>query len=246
MWIRLYAWNASASNGNLAIGRYDTGDTTHSLQIYGQLLPLASTDTLMAWQFGEPATLGLETCYTATTNDPRLKLSVLSRGAGFKPTTFGRSFISLTTSFTAPDNTKTQALANHEYYEFTVEPRTGYTVSLSSLNVRLRRNSKGCAAYRWRYSVDGGASFTELGAADIPFTDLNTEGAVQPAISLTGVAALQNIAGGSKVIFRLYAWGATDANGNFGIGRYPVADETPGLILKGSMEKAVPPFAARF
>lgn len=237
IFFRIYAWNVVASTGNLAIGRYGATDTTHSLSVYGNSMALDTTGVLTAWQFSQPSTLGLETYYAATTNDARLEQSTLSRGAGLKPTTFNRSFISLLTSYTAPGNTKTAALANDEFYEFTVTPREGNLVSLQSLEAKLRRNGNGCNAYRWSYSINGGSSFTELGSGDVSFTSYTSEGNVQPAIDLSGITELQGIAAGSTVIFRLYGWGAVSSTGNFGFGRYSADSLTNSLLIRGEIEK---------
>jgi hypothetical protein len=88
---------------------------------------------------------------------------------------------------------------------FSISAASGYQVSLSSLDVKLRRaGTTAPTTYLWRYSTDG-TTFTDIGT-DITYTGAGN-GDVQPTIDLSGIAALQNVTGGTAITFRLYAWG---------------------------------------
>jgi endonuclease G, mitochondrial len=182
-----------------------------------------------AWQFGNPASTGSEVTYNATTNDANLNVSVLSRGTGLTATALARGFSS--TNFTA-SGTKADAITNNKYFAFNITANSSYKVSLSTLDVSLRRSSTGPDTYIWQYSKDG-SSFTDIGT-EISFTG-TVDGVPQTQVILTGISALQNVASGTTIYFRLYAWGATATGGTFAIGRYAAGITTNSLAIGGSV-----------
>lgn len=188
---------------------------------------------IIAWQFGSPASLGSETTYNATTNNDNLNTSVLSRGAGITSTALGRGF-----SANAWDNggTKATAETNGEYYEFTVNAKAGYKVSISSIDATVRRSGASAPnTYIWKYSLDG-TTFTEIGT-EVSYTG-TTEGIAQPQLDLSGITALQNIESANTITFRLYAWGGTSTTSTFAIGRYGTNITTNSLAISGTVDVA--------
>ncbi len=190
---------------------------------------------LVAWQFSSPVSFGNEISYSATTNNVNCNTSVLSRGSGVFPSSLARTFSA--DNFTDAGN-KANAIAGNEYLTFTVSAKSGFSVSLSTLDVRLRRPSTGPNAYIWRFSVNG-TSFTDIGA-DVSFTSTATDGVVQPQVNLSSVVALQNVQAGTTITFRLYAWGATSAAGSFAIGRYNTGVTTASLAVNGTVATMSP------
>jgi len=91
---------------------------------------------IVAWQFGNPASLGSEATYNATTNDTKLNTSILSRGSGITATTLQRGFAANNWDNSA---TKTSAVTNNEYFQFSINTKPGYKVSLSTLEANIRR-----------------------------------------------------------------------------------------------------------
>ncbi|MGC3978063.1 MAG: hypothetical protein QM751_07415 [Paludibacteraceae bacterium] len=182
---------------------------TFSANTYSQLL---------AWQFATPTELtGKEESVEATTVDPGLEVSVLTRGPNAKAGPGNsRGF-----SGNFPiDETKADARRSGAYYQFVVTVKKGYTVSLSQLNAVLRRQENSAFNYRWMYSLDG-RKFKEIGAEDNSITDLGNNGVKQPELDLKAYTDLQNLTDKTTVTFRLYAWGGNGekAKRAFGFGK---------------------------
>lgn len=125
--------------------------------------------------------------------------------------------------------TRSAAETDNDYLFFALSPQAGYEMSLSSLDFNIRIPQSGWDAgnsrYIWQYKV-GDGSFTDIGTEQPLVGDYNTNGAAQPTIDLSGIAALQNIT--EAVEFRVYAWGTT---GQFVFGRQTGDD----LVLAGSV-----------
>jgi len=194
----------------------------------------APSGPIIAWQFGNPASLGNEITYNATYNDANLNISTLSRGNGINPSALVRAF-----SATSWDvsTTKANAINNNEYFEFSINPKTAYKVSLSSLNATLRRSSTGPIAYIWKYSTDGN-TFSEIGT-DVSFTSI-ADGVAQSQIDLSGITALQNVTNLTTLTFRIYAWGASNISATFAFARYPAGVTTNCLVI-GGITYPIPP-----
>jgi hypothetical protein len=48
-------------------------------------------------------------------------------------------------------STLTNAISTNEYFEFSIQPQSGYSTSLNALNVVLRRSATGPKNYMWKY-----------------------------------------------------------------------------------------------
>lgn len=183
-------------------------------QIFFLDIASAVPTTIVAF---EPSALaGSETTFNATTNDANLNASVLSRGAGINPSALSGAFSAK--HFTA-HGTKDDAINNNDYFQFAISAKTGYTVSLNSIDINIRRSNNGPNAYQWQYSLD---NFVTAGIDVGPqesYTGVDANGLAMPQIDLLEIASLQNIAAGTTVTFRLYMWGASNASGTFAIGR---------------------------
>lgn len=129
--------------------------------------------------------------------------------------------------------TRTAAETDGDYLFFALAPLAGNSLSLTSLdsNVRLPQAAwdAGSTRYIWQYKIGDGA-YTDIGSPLALSGAYNTNGAAQPSLDLSGIAALQNIT--DTVEFRLYAWGT---GGQFVFGRLTGND----LALSGSVA-AVP------
>ncbi len=176
-----------------------------------------------------------------------LGVSTVTRGPGIEPRYLANGFSSNT--WTNPNDhqppmtpSRANAIANGDYYEFSVTPEPGHRVDILSLDVRLRRSSAAAPRHmEWQYSLDGFATpgftlheFTYLGRAsgnapasfpdfaymesDVPGQDA---GNWMPTISTAGIRPLFDLTGGVTVTFRLYAWGnqSTSNSNTFAIGR---------------------------
>jgi len=150
----------------------------------------------------------------------------LVRGAGINAAVLANGF--------SADNWNTfagsvsTAIADNEYFQFGFSVDSNYTASLTTMDFSLRRSATdGPMNYELQASADGFATpgttvatFMYLGRNSgtapgtlTPFqwmtTDTPGQGNGNPIspIDLTATPLLQNIAGGTTITFRLFAWG---------------------------------------
>lgn len=118
-------------------------------------------------------------------------------------------------------------------FGFTVA--AGKSASLNSIDAWVRRSNSGPANLAWSYKVGAGA-FVQL--VDVPSATTGTSGTgnhLAAPVDLTGQAALQNLAPGTAVTFRVTPYGGGGAgttwyvsNGNSG----------PDLLVNGTISNA--------
>lgn len=214
---RIYFWRATLSSGRISFGRYS--DTTPSLSVGGSVeITQVTENPALAWNFSGITGVVSGTTPASFVAD-ELQTSVLSRGTGLTPASLNNAYY----SFFPFSGTKNSALANNDYYTFTVKVKSNYSISLTKLNAKLRRNSTGPVSYRWMYSLDG-VNFKEAGDKDVVFLDNTDTGVIQESVDLSGIAELQQVNSSKIITFRLYAWGAGSATGGLAFGRYTGAD----------------------
>ncbi len=117
----------------------------------------------------------------------------------------------------------TGAINTGEYYEVTLTPQSGYTVSLNSIAFTVQRSGTGIRSYAVRASVDG--FMNNLPAAVASGTNLSVMGANEFFWNYDAITSAQNgssiIAGGasssSPVTFRFYGWNSEAGTGTFSI-----------------------------
>lgn len=180
---------------------------------------------VLAWEFNGNA--GNEATVNSTTTDPNINTSILSRGTGITPSALGNSF----SSTTYDGATLAAAVTNQEFVQFTASPKTGYQLSLSTLDVNFRRSGTGPDMFQWQYSLDGFATAGTNFGGTITYTNTATNGIAQAQINLSGISQLQNIPSPNVVTFRLYGWNATANTGTFALGRLAGND----LAIGGSL-----------
>lgn len=180
--------------------------------------------------------------WSASTVAPGLTADPLSRGPGIVGAALGTGFSADHWNSTngTPSETATlaNAIATGDYFQFGLTVSAGYEASLSTLDLSLRRSAVSSPNnFQWQYSLDGFAT-SGIDFADFQYwgrnsgtapgnvtpyqwmtTDTPGQGNGNPlsTLDLTGISAFQNIAGGTTITFRLYAWGrdsnpGTDSN----------------------------------
>lgn len=167
--------------------------------------------TILSWNL--LAATGNETTYNSTTTDPHLATSVMGRSGTVAAATGQASCFM--------NNTYTQTTKGDQGITFQITPASGYQVSLSAINYKVRnQGSTGASgpqgSFRWQYSLDG-VNFTDLGPADLPLPASSVRGVIQTPIDLTGASDLQNTTG--TITMRLVAWNLLSTTAMFGIGR---------------------------
>jgi hypothetical protein len=147
----------------------------------------------------------------ATSSDANVTVGGLTRGSG------------IGTTPTAPSNAwggylgaaradAAAAITASQFATFTVTAKNGYQVSFSQIDAyNYRRPGTGPDSLQWQYSV-GTGSFSNIGSAlSIPGT--STAGTTMGLISLSGISALQNVAAGSAITFRMVLYANTNPGG---------------------------------
>ena len=219
--IRLYAWGGSTpavgSESLINFGFGKSGTTNVPTLIVGGIVTnsvatVSSNPKISGWEFSAYNTANpAPASINATTSNVNLDVPVLSRGTGLKAASFNFAYAS-TTSVSA---TKEIANTNNEYYQLSIPPKAGFKVSLSTLKYVFRTFATGPINYRWAYSVDNGANFTEIGNADA--VHIASSPGIEYQIDLSDITALQDVK--TTVLLRMNVWGATDAATVFGFGR---------------------------
>ncbi|TVR53526.1 MAG: hypothetical protein EA425_03275 [Puniceicoccaceae bacterium] len=190
-----------------------------------------------------------ETSVAASTVAEGLSATDLVRGPGPNPAGLVRGFSANQWTNNEDhdpllESTRENAILQGDYFEFGFSVLEGFSASLDTLDVSLRRSGLGAPEqYEWQFSFDSFATpgttltqFTYFGRASaVGETGATTEavdfnymiedvanqgeGNPMPTVLLSGIEELQSIDGGTTVTFRLYAWGADRNSRTVAIGR---------------------------
>jgi hypothetical protein len=151
--------------------------------------------------------------YSATATDSHVSVGGLTRGSSLTQSGTAASSAWGATGWDQGSSLAT-AISNNSFVTFTVTANSGYQLSLSSaIAYNVRRSSSGPSTGQWQYSINGG-TYNNIGTA-ITWTDTTSSGNSEPAISLSGISALQNIPPGTTVTFRIVNYGATNTSGTW-------------------------------
>jgi hypothetical protein len=152
--------------------------------------------------------------------------SDLTRGPGINPAYLSQGFSA--DNFNNTNNhspliepTRANAILSGDYFQVGFTVNSSVPVSFVALDMIGRRSSATApASSEWQYSLDG---FSTDGVAIHQYLTsdwfVGTTGGHMPTIDLTGVAGLQDLADGTTVTFRLYAWDAGASGSTFAFGR---------------------------
>lgn len=245
---RLYAWGneLTVDSNTFALGREDGPILKGSIEALptrqqGVVYAPGGFPSNTSSSPSPPETMGPLIVATG------LRASPVTRGPGLEPTHLGRGFSANNWSNLSDHNplvapSRQEAIAQGDFFELSIGVEAGHRANFTSLDARIRRSSGGAPRnLEWQVSLDGFATpgstvqaFTYLGRAngeepasfeefaymttDVPGQD---GGNTMPTIDLSGIAALQQLRGGSEVTLRLYAWGdgSTSNSNTFALGR---------------------------
>jgi hypothetical protein len=172
--------------------------------------------------------------------------SDLTRGPGIGANNLTHGFSA--NDWTDTDSTRENAIVAGDFYELSASVTSG-PASFQSIDARLRRSSSASPdTAEWQYSLDG---FATDGIAlgqyiGIETGGTGTPGFEMPTIDLSGVAALQGLATGTEVTFRLYAWNGSSSSSTFALARSQMLDSQGGASLGPVLSIAVVPEASHF
>lgn len=158
---------------------------------------------LASWDVSGQTNYG--TSPLAATAAANVTVGGLTRGSGVTTTPTAATRAWGGNGFSA--TTATAAVTANDFATFSVTPAAGYTASFTSLSkFDYRRSTTGPASGVLQYQVGAGA-FAD--AATFSYTSTSNIGASLAAIDLNGIGALQNIAPGTTVTFRIVNYGGT-------------------------------------
>jgi autotransporter-associated beta strand protein len=107
------------------------------------------------------------------------------------------------------NNSAASAITAEKFVFFSFVASNNVTLSITNFgDYNVRRSGTGPTTGLWQWSTNG-STFTDIGS-DITWGGTTTAaGNAQSAISLNGIAGLQDVASGTTVTFRLANWGGT-------------------------------------
>ena len=172
---------------------------------------------------------------TPTFSDPNVVNVGLTRGSGVL--TPGGSSVAAKawggSGFVTATTTEALAIAGGQFITMTITPNASYSVSLSGIAAyNVRRSGTGPATGIWQYKV-GAGSFIDIGSAITWGAVTSSAGNPEPAISLSSITDLQNVAAGTTITLRIVLWNSTGTSGTWylnDLGNTTTAD----LIINGS------------
>src|SRR5262249_45168836 len=105
------------------------------------------------------------------------------------------------------------AISASQFATFTVTAQTGFAVSFSSVSTfDYRRSATGASTGRLQYQIGGGAF---VDGPLLTYSSTSSRGASLGPIDLSAIAALQNVAAGTTVTFRIVNWGGSNPSGTW-------------------------------
>lgn len=166
---------------------------------------------------------GTQTSLAVSLVNENLIVSDVTLGGGLQRGTYTNGFGAVQTEATPNfsgegggrygDQAEQHALNKGQYFEFDVTARPNYTLSLSALTFKIRISQTG-RFFLLQYKV-GTGTFKNAAARQQYSSnadgDVGGSGFVQPAINLSDITELSSIGAGTKVTFRLYYGGSTNA-----------------------------------
>ncbi len=186
----------------------------------------ANAAVVAGWSFTGLTAYGASPL-AATSFDANVTVGGLTRGSGIGTSgtaasnSWGGSMVAARVDAAA-------AISNSQFATFTVTAAAGYAVSFTQIDAyHVRRSSTGPASGQWQYSF-GSGSFSDVGSVQA-FTSSATGGNGMAAVDLSGISALQSVAAGSTVTFRMVVY-ANSGTGTF----YFQNGSGSGLSVSGS------------
>jgi endonuclease/exonuclease/phosphatase family metal-dependent hydrolase len=231
-------WTISAATTGFAAGTYTyyavaTDSNGNSSAVSSTTLTVTGSSTvihgtLLAWDVDGQTSFGTQGLKSTTTATGATNSTGLTRGSGVSTSGTGAS-----NAWGGADWASTSAagITGNEFVTFGFTISSGYSTSLSSIAMNYRRSSTGPDNGYWQYQVNGG-TWTLISDVSDEFSSTSSSGAAITPISLTGISALQNLAAGTVVNFRVVPYGATSTAGTWYV--YDGGNNTNDLVVTSS------------
>ncbi len=199
------------------------------------MLLLAATTTwgaqLVKWDMSGYSNAG-SSPQGATANDANVTIGGLTRGSAVTANTTSKCWGG---AFGTTTTTEAGSITAGNYGTFTISANSGYKISIYDIPAyNIRRSSTGPTTGIWQYSTDG-TTFTDIGSSITWGSTTSSSGNTEPAIDLSGISALQNVAAGTTITFRIVSWNGTSG------GTWYFNDQSSGtsdLIVEGGVSSA--------
>ncbi len=108
------------------------------------------------------------------------------------------------------------ALFRGDFVSISFVVAAGQTVGFTEIPAyNVRRSSSGPTTGQWQYSINPNGTFVNIGGPITWGSTTTATGNTQPAITLSAISDLQNLSGGSTVVFRLVNYGSTSSGGTW-------------------------------
>lgn len=212
-------WTLSAPTTGFAAGTYtyyavatdSTGNSSAASSATLTVTAQQSSGVMLAWDVNGQSNFGTQGLAATTVAASNTNSTGLTRGSGV-----GTSGSAASNAWGGNNwaSTSSAGISGSEYVTFGLTVGTGYTESLSSIDMNYRRSSTGPDNGYWQYQI-GSGSWTLIGDESNEFSSTSSSGAAMAELNLSGITALQNLAAGTKVTFRLTPYGATSSSGTW-------------------------------
>ncbi|MGD0651802.1 MAG: endonuclease [Verrucomicrobiia bacterium] len=201
---------AAAAGQNVQL-RWRCGSGSPPIAPAAVVLPLSYSGTVVGW---DTSTLpgGLNNFgpspFAATTNDANISAGGVTRGSGV--TQSGTAAVRAWGGNGWVDGSSADAITNNRVVTFTIQANPGFRVSLSSISkFDYRRSSTGPPNGLLQYQAGSADSFHDI--TTVSYSSTSSSGASIGTIDLSSISALQNVAAGTVVTFRIVNWGGGSA-----------------------------------
>ncbi|MFT3785815.1 MAG: hypothetical protein QM770_06570 [Tepidisphaeraceae bacterium] len=227
-------YSAPFNTAALAIGNYtlyavatDTGAQTTTATATLVVNNGITSGAILGWDVNGQTTYGTQGLTANTIATGLTNSTGLTRGAG------------VTVAGTAAQNawggngwktTSALGISGNSTITFGTTVQSGYTMSLSSIDLYYRKSTAGPTSGLWQYQLNSG-SWVDISDLSGAFT--STSSAQMTQLSLGSISALQNLAAGAVVNFRLIPYAPTNTGGNFYV--YNSATAGDDLVVSGSV-----------
>ncbi|WP_458628860.1 beta strand repeat-containing protein [Winogradskyella sp. PC D3.3] len=169
---------------------------------------------------------------TTSGNDASISSTGLTRGSGIALATAAANF----TSNQWDSATQADAVTNNDYIEWSTTASASNNITITDLDIRVRRAANGPQSFQIYYSLD---NFATIG---LPIEIEQSSPTAASDFNFTGLTI--NSGTGGTITFRLYAWNAINANAWFRIPAKTAWSDfgvsSPGLRLSGVITSSTP------
>ncbi len=187
-----------------------------SALIVASAISSANAGAIAAWDFsGIAGAVGYfgPSPMAAASTDANVTVGGLTRGSGIATTATGASYAWGGHDF--QNASASAAIAGNDYATFSVTANSGYELAISGFSAyNIRHSGTGPNTGLWQYSLNG-VDFTDIGTSFSYGAVTTSAGNTMAAVDLSGISALQHVAAGSTVTFRIASWGGSGASGTW-------------------------------